>query len=81
MRISNRERKTKGRKELWKKVLKTKERKRKKKSEIKQKIQNNVNVHRIVTEKKQKNVGKEECARAFWVAHVSELLSLVFFIF
>ena len=50
MRISNRERKRKGRKELWKKVLKTK----KKKSEIKQKIQNNANVHRLVTEKKQK---------------------------
>ena len=51
VRISNRERKGKGRKELWKKVLKTKQ---KKKSEIKQKIQNNVKVHRLVTEKKQK---------------------------
>ena len=59
MRISNRERKTKGRKELWKKVLKTKERKRKKKSEIKQKIQNNVNVHRLVIEKKQKMLAKK----------------------
>ena len=58
-----------------------KNKRKKKNSDIKQKIQNNVNVHRIVTEKKQKNVGKEECARAFWVAHVSELLSLVLFIF
>ena len=41
----------KRKKELWKKVIKTKERKRKI-SEIKQKIQNNLNVHRLVTEKK-----------------------------
>ena len=45
------EKEKKGRNELWKKVIKTKERKRKI-SEIKQKIQNNLNVHRLVTEKK-----------------------------
>ena len=39
--------------------IKNKRKKKKKKSEIKQKIQNNVNVHRLVIEKKQKMLAKK----------------------
>ena len=53
-------------------------RKKKKKSEMKQKNSKQRECVEISNRERKKKVSKEECARVFWAAHVSELLPQVF---